>query len=101
LDDILGAACELYRIDPDEISQDDAAPAVRAYCYFAAHWSREPFRVIAAHVGIDHLLVNRLSRSLMILRRQDMILHDDLDLLAIRIAERVLLRKRLERCRKK
>jgi hypothetical protein len=36
----------------------------------------------------------------MILRRQDMILRDDIDLLAIRIAERVLIRNRLHRCQK-
>jgi hypothetical protein len=98
LDDILGAACEIYRIDPDEIKERKAVLAVRAYCYLATRWSREPFALIGAHIGIGHDLVNRFSRSVMILRRQDMILRDDIDLLAIRIAERVLIRNRLHRC---
>lgn len=97
LDDILGAACELYCIDPDEIDEAWAAPAIRAYCYFATRWSGEPFIDIGAHVGIDHMMVNSASRSVMVLRRQNDILRDDIDLLAIRIAERVLMRKRARR----
>ena len=52
LDEILGAVCEVYRIDPDEIEQPKkAAPAVRAYCYFATRWSREPLVLIGAGGG--------------------------------------------------
>jgi hypothetical protein len=94
LADILGAACELYRTDPDSIASPGAALATRTYCYFATRWSGEPFNAIGALVGVDHHAVAKLSRGVMNARKQDSLLRDDLDLLAVRIAERVLTKKR-------
>jgi hypothetical protein len=100
LTDILGAACELYRIDPDEIHKPKAISALRAYCYLAARWSGEPFTDIARHTAcIDHVQAARMSHSVRALRGQDDFLRDDIDLCAVRIAERVLMRKR--QCRTK
>lgn len=99
LDDILGAACELYRIDPDDIKQDKARPVIRAFCYFAARWARQPVPNIAAHIKQDRSIVNSTSWETQLLRRQDSILRDDIDLLAVRIAERVMTRRRLAKCK--
>jgi hypothetical protein len=95
LDDILGSACEVYRTEPDGIDRPEAVPALRAYCYFAVRWSRKPLAEIGIHIGVDHSTINRTSRSIGVLRKQNTILADDLDLVAIRIGERVLLNKRI------
>ena len=99
LDDIFGAACELYRIDPDDLYAVGAIRAIRAYCYLAVKWAGEPYSAIGARAEIDALKVNKLSRSVMILRRQDMVLRDDLDLLAVRVAERFWLGTRWKQFR--
>jgi hypothetical protein len=93
LDDILGATCETYRVDPDELHNVAAAPARRAYCYLAVRWSGEPYCDIGSRVGLDTLEVGRhfksFSRTL-----DNALVRDDLDLIGVRIAERVLLHRR-------
>jgi hypothetical protein len=96
LDDILGAACETYRVDPDEIGFYNAAPARRAFCYLAVRWSGVPYTEIGSRVGLDALEVGKAFKSFS--RNLDnALVRDDLDLIGIRIAERILLRRRMAR----
>jgi hypothetical protein len=94
LDDILGAVCETYRVDPDELDRPKFAPAVRAYCYLAVRWSGLSYAEIGSRVDLDVLDVGRAFKSFS--RNLDnALVRDDLDLIGIRIAERILLRRRL------
>ncbi|MEH2525821.1 MULTISPECIES: hypothetical protein [unclassified Bradyrhizobium] len=94
LAEILGAVCELYRVDPDEIEQRAGIQARRAYCFFAERWSREPCAAIGAMVGMTHREVARVAERVAYLSPEDHLLRDDMDLLTVSIAERVLRRKR-------
>ena len=96
LDDIFGAACELYRVDPDEIDKRDAAPARHAFCYLAVRWSGVPFNEIGRCVGFDALQVSKAFKTYSRGIRNPLV-RDDLDLIGIRVAERILLRERMAR----
>jgi hypothetical protein len=94
LDDILGAVCETYRVDPDEITYPKSAPAMRAFCYLAVRWSGLPYCEIGTRVELNALEVGKAFKSFT--RNLDnALVRDDLDLIGIRIAERILLRRRL------
>jgi chromosomal replication initiation ATPase DnaA len=94
-EDVLAAACETYSVDPSEIHKKKkrAASAQAAFCFFAVRWCGESLIDIGHYVKLDHELVNRLGRSVGARRHQDMILRDDLDLMTLRIADWVMLRR--------
>lgn len=96
LDDILGSVCELYRIDPDEIGIATAAPVRHAYCYLAVRWSGAPFVEIGRRVGFDVAQVGRSFRHYGSRTIKNPLVRDDLDLIGIRITERILLRRRMQ-----
>lgn len=96
LDDILGAVCEVYRVDPSEIDLASAKVARRMYCYLAVRFARLPYIEIGARIGMNHSGVGDVYRTAA--RHLDNpLIRDDLDLLGVRIAERVLLHKRHRR----
>jgi hypothetical protein len=94
LDEVLGAACETYSVDPDEISFPRSLRAQRVYCYLCSRWAREPLTAIGNRIGLPSGDVDSMSRSVAQGRLRFPSLRDDLDLLTVRIAERIMLRKR-------
>lgn len=96
LDDILGSACEVYRVDPGEIrsSRHADAPARHAYCYLAVRWSRASHFDIGLRVGFSALGVDKAFKTYSD-RLTNALVRDDLDLIGVRIAERILMRRRL------
>jgi chromosomal replication initiation ATPase DnaA len=98
LDDILGAVCEVYCVDPSEIEQDSARVRVarRMYCYLSVRFARVPYIEIGARIGMCHSRVGDVSKTA-VRNLDNPLVRDDLDLLGVRIAERVLLNKRYRR----
>lgn len=95
LDDILGATCEVYRVDPDELIIGHVnAPARHAFCYLAVRWAGVSNIEIGQRVGFSVLGVNKAFKSYARCLGNHLI-RDDLDLIGIRIAERILLRRRM------
>jgi hypothetical protein len=97
LDDILGGVCELYRVDPDEITFPFALLPKRIYCYCAHRWAGVPNVEIGSRVGMGVIAVGKAATHVGVRLQRDPVVRDDFDLLALRIVERVMLRKRLER----
>lgn len=96
LDDVLGAVCEVYRVDPSEIDLSSAKLARRMYCYLAVRFARVPYVEIGGRIGMSHTGVGDVYKTAA--RHLDNPLtRDDLDLLGVRVAERVLLHKRYRR----
>ena len=94
LDDILGSVCEVYCVDPDEIIIGHAnAPARHAYCYLAVRWAGEPNSSIGQRVGFSALGVDKAFKSYP-RNLKNPLVRDDLDLIGIRIAERVMMTRR-------
>jgi hypothetical protein len=95
LDDIVGAVCELYRVDPDELPLTrDATPARSAVCYIAVRFACVSNAAIGRRIGFDVVQVNRTFKNYTN-NLTNPLVRDDLDLIGIRIAERVLLRRRM------
>jgi hypothetical protein len=94
IDDVLSAACETYRISPSEIDQPKAKAARAAFCYLANRWCGASVPDIASTVGLHENQAHTLARNTAALRRWDMLLRDDLDLMALRVADWVMLRYR-------
>jgi hypothetical protein len=97
LDEILGAACELYRINPDDLAGYDALMARGVYCYLAYRWAGKSLADIARLLNAENRDVLRLAGSVKIRASYDDVMRDDLDLVAVKVAERVMLRARSER----
>jgi hypothetical protein len=91
LNEILGTVCELYRTDPDRI--DTATHTRRVFCFVASRWARCPRCEIASHVKIHLIQVHHDNQRIGQQIQYDDLLRDDLDLVAVRLAERVLIRK--------
>jgi hypothetical protein len=94
--DILGAVCEVYKVDPDEIQTGKHihAPARHAFCYLARRWSGEPDCDIGPYVNFNALGVMRAFKNFH-LNLDNPLVRDDLDLIGVKIAERVLLHRRM------
>lgn len=96
LDDILGAVCEVYRVDPSDIEKHSARVARRMYCYLAVRFAGLHHRAIAGRIGMSHSQVGDLFKTAA--RHLDNpLVRDDLDLLGVRMAERVLIHRRHRR----
>lgn len=96
LDDILGAICELYRVDPDAIADQRGIVARHMYCYLAVRWTTADRGQIGNRIAVGTHAVkhgfNGVASQL-----DNALVRDDLDLLALRIAERVMARRRVAR----
>jgi hypothetical protein len=66
------------------------------YCYLAVRFARVPYIEIGARVGMNHSGVGDVSRTAA-RHLNNPLVRDDLDLLGVRIAERVLLNRRYRR----
>jgi hypothetical protein len=97
LEEILGSACQLYRIDPDNLGGSEALMARGVYCYLAYRWAAKSLSDIGRPLGSKMLDVWRLAKSIDCRSSYDDVLRDDLDLLAVMVAERVMLRGRCSR----
>jgi hypothetical protein len=95
LDEILGSACEVYRVNPDDLLRRHAAPARHAYCYLAVRWSGEATRDIGLEVGFSELGVDKAYKTYARRLNLHPLMRDDIDLIGIRVLERVLMRRRV------
>ena len=96
LDEILGAVCEIYQTDPVEIEYPTALMARRMYCYIAARWGRCSYTEIGSPIDIYAGSVGKAFKAARVRLAVNPALRNDLDLVAVRVAERILIRKRLE-----
>jgi hypothetical protein len=90
LHEILGTVCEVYRADPDHI--DTLTHARQAFCFVASQWAKCPRDQIASHAKIHLAQVHYDNRRIGCCIETDQMLRNHLDLIAVRLAERVLIR---------
>jgi hypothetical protein len=97
LDEILGSVCEVYSVDPDEIEQFYALLAKRVYCYCAHRWAQVPNFDVGTRIGMSVIGVGKAAKHVSLRAQINPAMGADLDLVTLRIVERVLLRQRRER----
>jgi hypothetical protein len=90
LTEILGAVCEVYRTDPDRI--DITTHTRRVFCFVASS-CRYPRPEIARHAKILPIQVYADNQKIRPYLRTDVTQRRCLDLIAVRLAERVLVRR--------
>lgn len=94
LDEILGPVCETYRTNPDDLETMKGRFTRAMFCFLASHLASETTQQIGARVALPEIDVHRAVFSINSRARCDELIRDDLDLICVRIAERVLLRER-------
>ena len=98
LEEIRGAICEFYGIEPVELighsREAEVVLARQMFCFFARKYTRFPLLQIGQKVGLrDHTTVLHALRKIeKAAALRSPLLADDLDLLRMRISEKVLLR---------
>jgi hypothetical protein len=97
LHEILGTVCEVYRTDPDKI--DTTTQTRRVFCFVASRWAKCPRDAIAGHARVHLIQVHHDNQRIGEQIQYDDLLRDDLDLVAVRLAERVLIRRTDEKAR--
>jgi hypothetical protein len=92
--EILGSVCELYRADPDDMNKSTLVHPRLMFCFIAKHWGGFPNAEIASVIDINGFEVAKFARRLENRTASEGLLRDDLDLLAVSLAEKVMLRRR-------
>jgi hypothetical protein len=94
-DEVLGAVCQIYNVTPADIGYRRLER--RVFCFLCRLYNIGDNHLIAAKINISHREVLSNSVRISIQRKQSAILADDLDLIAINIAQRVMFRKRRDK----
>jgi chromosomal replication initiator protein len=102
LAEIKEAVCEFYAIPDYDLTgrcrEYECAQARQIFCYLAHRYTRWSMQNIAPHVGLyDHSTVSHAVRKIEKHIITKPLLADDVDLLRMRISEKVLLRE-AKRC---
>lgn len=97
--EVLFAICEFYGLDPQEMLKGrerrmhEIVFARQVYCYFVWKYTHLSMAQIAARIGLaDHTTVRHGIRKIARVAATRPLLEDDLDLLRLKISERVLRR---------
>lgn len=103
LAEIKASVCDFYAIAADELCGRyrayETALARQIFCYLAHKYTSFSLGQIGRAVGLtNHTTVHHAIRKIAKRMITDHLLHDDLDLLRIRISEKVLLRRRAFAC---
>jgi chromosomal replication initiation ATPase DnaA len=96
--EIKQVVCEFYDIEPHEITGGDRRPFItfarHVFCYFARHYTRNSLRQIGMRVGyVDHSTTYYGIRRIEGYAVTRQLVRDDLDLIRLRICEKLLLRQ--------
>jgi chromosomal replication initiator protein len=99
LADIKAAVCDLYNITPGELMGDnrlyEKTFARQAFCFLAKRYTKYSLNVIAHHVGLtNHTTVIHAVRKIEKWSLTRPLVADDLDLLRLKISERMLMRRK-------
>lgn len=102
LADIKASVCEFYAINATELRRLNDPPRVgrtlevafarQVFCYLAYKYTRFSMVVIGAHIGRHHTTVLHGIRKIEKMAAKKPLMADDLDLLRLRIAEKMMLR---------
>jgi chromosomal replication initiator protein len=103
LADIKSAVAEFYALDVAELvgggREAETAFARAAFCYLAYRYTRFPLKTVGYHVGlINHTSVLSAVRKIEKLAVTRPLVADDLDLLRLKISEKMLERQRGHAC---
>jgi hypothetical protein len=90
LNEILGTVCEVYRTDPDRI--DTSTHARRVFCFIASQWAGQARKDIASHAKVHLMQVHYDNQKIGCYVLTDEVLRRRLDLIAVRLTERILMR---------
>jgi chromosomal replication initiation ATPase DnaA len=96
--EIKSVVCEFYRVSSDEIEGDsrivDVVFARHVFCFLANRYCRVSLNQIGRRCGhVDHSTVHHAIRRIERFAVSRPLVRDDLDLLRLRICEKLLLRK--------
>jgi hypothetical protein len=94
LDEILGAVCETYRVDPSNLESVRGQFAAAVFCCLANRLANKPVVMIGKRVALTRWTAERYIALVNRRAKTDDIVRDDLDLACIRVVERVLMRVR-------
>lgn len=96
LDEVLGATCEMYRVGPQEVDRPRSQMARKMYCYIALKWSRKPLGEIGRPVSMHYTGVGKAAVWMEEWLRVSELARADLNLISVRIAERMMVLEKLE-----
>jgi chromosomal replication initiator protein len=99
LTEIKSCICEFYAVDPLELRgeyrQYETALARQIFCYLGYKYTGFSLRQIGNYVGLrDHSTVHHAVRKIEKLLITRPLVADDVDLLRLRISEKILIRRR-------
>jgi chromosomal replication initiation ATPase DnaA len=97
LAEIRAAVCEFYAVDPEELCGRRRDPEIvrtrQVFCFLAYRYTRFSHLIIARRVGlVDHTSARHAVRKIERLAVTQARMADELDLLRLRLAEKVLRR---------
>jgi chromosomal replication initiator protein len=103
LADIKSVVCEFYEVTPAELTARDRAAEItfarQAFCYLARRYTKFSLRSIGAHAGVcDHTTVIHAVRKIEKWAITRPLVADDLDLLRLKISEKMLTRRKNSAC---
>jgi hypothetical protein len=95
--EIKAAVAEVYCIAPSELSGitrvNDVALARQVFCYLAYRYTKNSMAVVAKAIGLtDHTTVRHAVQKIGKMAITNKLMRDDLDLLRMRIAEKLMAR---------